>query len=237
MFEAQSQAKIEAGLLGGAEEEIRRETFARQQLIAEMQREVEVSGHVTRLQLEELVLHEQSIEALNRQADAYRMLGHVANDAIGGMAAGAFNAYADALDKTVSLNALFAGGFDRALRNQAAAVVRSVGQQAAIRSIFELAQGFAALGTPGMQGLAAFHFKSAAIFGSIAVASGPGAGLLSVAPAGAGGGEGRGRADRDGGGDRAGGPSYQVTVIGNLDDQGAADLVRRLRQAEERGDA
>ena len=220
MFEAQLQARIDAGVAGGISEEIEREKFARQQLVAEMQREADVHGHVTALQIEELALHEQTITVLEAEADTYRYLGNVVRDTIGDLAVGALNEYYDALDKTVSLNAIFAGGFDRAMRNAAAATVRSVGQQAAVRAIFELAEGWAALGTPGMQGLAAFHFKSAALFGSIALAAGPGAGLLSVAPGGGGaggdrgGGGGRGRdSDREG----RSGPNIQLIIMGNPD--------------------
>lgn len=142
----------------------------------------------------------------------------------------ALNAYYDALDKTVSLNAIFAGGFDRAMRNAAAATVRSVGQQAAVRAIFELAEGWACLGNPLLAEFAPFHFKSAAIFGGIAIGAGPGAGLLSVMPAGGGGGKEKGGAGSGSGSSGGGGPNINVTFIGTLDTQARRDIWAQIRQ-------
>lgn len=184
-------------------------------LIAEMNKQVTAGEKVTQAQFDELSAIDAKTAALERQADTYKFVAGVAKDAVGGIMAGAFNAYADALDETVSLNAIFAGGFDRALRNQAAAVVRSVGQQAAVRSIFELAEGFAALGSPFTAPFAPFHFKAAALFGGIALAAGPGAGLLSVAPAAAGSAGGRGGKGGSGdSGSARSGATINVTILG-----------------------
>ena len=142
----------------------------------------------------------------------------------------AYNAYADALDRTVSLNAIFAGGFDRAMRNVAASAVRSLGQRAAFEAAFELAAGFRDLATPGMQGAALIHFKSAGMFAAIAAAAGIGGGLLSVqgpgAP-GAGGPVGGGRSDSSGSGRTV---NLSVVTIGVLDSEARKEIARQLQQ-------
>ena len=104
-----------------------------------------------------------------------------------------------------------------------------------MRAIFELADGFRYLGTPGMQGLAPFHFKSAAIFGTIALGAGPAAGLLSVMPGSGGlGGGGRGR-DEGAGGRAERGPTINVTVIGAPDFEGKRTIAGWIREVEAGG--
>lgn len=55
-----------------------------------------------------------------------------------------------------------------AMRKLTASVLAGVAAQAAVKAIFELAEGFAALSNPFTAPFAAGHFKSAALFGSIA---------------------------------------------------------------------
>ena len=170
----------------------------------------------------------ESIAGLTKQIDLYEDIAQIADTAIAGTAAGAFNAYADALDETISLNQIFAGGFDRSMRNMAASVVRSVGQQAAIKGAFEIAESIAAFArydVPGGTG----HLKAAGVYFSVAALAGVAAGATSVKSAsGGGGGGGGGRGGSDDG--KAGGPSIYVTVIGALDTQARKDLGAQLRE-------
>lgn len=174
-----------------------------------------------------------SIEGLTRQIELMEDVAEIANTAIAGTAAGAFNAYADALDETISLNQIFAGGFDRSMRNMAASVVRSVGQQAAIKGAFEVAESIAAFArydVPGGTG----HLKAAGVYFSVAAIAGVGAGALSVKSAGGGGGGVAGsRGGRPSDGDS--GPRYFITVIGAPDWEGKQRITQWVREIEAGG--
>lgn len=234
LFEISERSTIERGglLAASRDKQIRQQEFMLNQLRDLAAIEQEKHGNVLTWTAEEIAATESRIGRLKAEAETYREVGNMAQQAMLGAATGALNEYYDALDRTVSLNQIFAGGFDRAMRNVAAATIRSVGMQAAVRSIFELAEGFAALGTPGMQGLAAFHFKAAAIFGSIALAAGPAAGLTSVAPAGGYGGGGSGRG-KGGGSDSGSGRTVNVNVtsIGTLDFEQKRVLAQAVQEA------
>lgn len=162
---------------------------------------------------------QRNIDLYYQWAAAGRMVSETLKEQAGehGMmfAADAYNAYADALDKTVSLNQLFAGGFDRAMRNVAASSIRSVGQRAAVDAAYETAKGIAAIaiGDP----MAPVHFKAAAAFAAIALAAGAGSGLVSVAPGGGGFSSGGGRGGRESGGREGRGTTINLTVIGAPD--------------------
>lgn len=168
------------------------------------------------------------IDALEREAEMQARVGAMAESAIAGIAAGAFDAYAEALDKTVSMNALFQSSTDRTLRNVAASTIRNVGRQAAIEGAMELARAAAALAI-GNYPSASLHGQAAAGFFAVAAAAGAAAGATSVkAPSGGGGG--RGRDAGSGGPSGSGGPTIHVTVIGSLDTQARKDLGAQLRE-------
>lgn len=62
-----------------------------------------------------------------------------------------------------------------AMQKALSASLSSLAQQAAVKSLFELAEGFAALGSVVLAPTAPAHFTSAAIFAGVAVAAGAGA--------------------------------------------------------------
>lgn len=68
-----------------------------------------------------------------------------------------------------------------ALRKLTAAVLAQVAQQAAVKSIFELAAGFASLFFNPAE--AAAHFTAAALYGSVAAVAGIGARIIAPASA------------------------------------------------------
>lgn len=68
-----------------------------------------------------------------------------------------------------------------AMQKALSASLSSLAQQAAVKSLFELAEGFAALGSNPIA--APTHFTSAAIFAGVAVAAGAGAAATAPAPA------------------------------------------------------
>lgn len=105
--------------------------------------------------------------------DAHRMaieeFKNAATEAFGGIAQGfgeMINAFAMGAD-------LAAGSFAKMARG----VIAGVASQAAVKAVFELAEGFAALaravfGDPKAGAEAALHFKSAAVYGSVAAIAG-----------------------------------------------------------------
>ncbi len=171
--------------------------------------------------------------ALEQEKAAMEEVAAIAESAIAGTAAGAFDVYADALDETVSLNNLASASFGRAMQNMAASTIRSVGQQAAIKAGYALAEGFFLLANKDFQG-AKDSFQAAAIYTGVAAAAGVGSGLVSVS----GGGGGRLGGGGSGGGDTKAEPAVNqyITVVGTLDADAAENLERQLREARERRD-
>lgn len=148
--------------------------------------------------------------------------------------AGSYNAYADALDRTISLQTLFSESTGRAMRNAVAQSVRAIGMRAQIEGAMEAAKAirdYADGNIPGAIG----HTKSAGMFFAVAAAAGAASGALSV-NAGSTGGNG-------GGGFVAGsnpdsrersGPTINVTVIGTLDTAQREELWEQLYGEAER---
>lgn len=83
---------------------------------------------------------------------------------------GAFKAMADGIGSMVQAWVLYGTAGPQAMRKMVASVLAGVAAQSAVLAIFELAKGFAALFFNPAE--AAAHFKAAALFGSIAVATG-----------------------------------------------------------------
>lgn len=157
----------------------------------------------------------------------------MAKDAFADVMVGAFNAYADALDRTISLNAIFAGGFDRALRNMAASTVRSVGQQATVKGAFEVAEAFASLARYDGVGFAG-HMKAAGAYFAVAATAGVAAGALSVNAGGAAGGGVRLPGANPDGTDRGGpSPTFQLILLGAPDASVKDEIARWVRDAME----
>ena len=128
-----------------------------------------------------------------------------------------------------SIDAAIAGekSFGRAMREFTRATLAGIAQQAAVKAIFELAEGWAALGNPVMAITAPAHFKAAALYGGIAAVSVAASGTLGAglrredeAAAARGGSQqsrggfvgGRAVSNAGGGGGQGGGPQ-QITVV------------------------
>ncbi|HEX3100862.1 MAG TPA: hypothetical protein VHQ01_03665 [Pyrinomonadaceae bacterium] len=98
----------------------------------------------------------------------------------------AFGSLGDAVGQTVSALVLY-GNAGTSVRKVTAEILASLAQQAAVKAVFELAEGFAALaaaffGLPHAGPSAAAHFQSAAIYGSIAgIAAATGRGVAGNA--------------------------------------------------------
>lgn len=177
---------------------------------------------------------EESIPIYQQVEASLTRIGQTALYSVGQVGAEAFDAYADALDKTVSLNELASASLDRTAQNIAAGQVRAIGRQAAVEGAFYGAKALASLAMYDYNAAATYGQASAAMFG-VAALAGVASGALSVKP---GGGPGRGRGrGADGGSFGPGGPTVNVTVIGNLDDESAQDLGRRIAKAMSQGDA
>lgn len=238
MLNAQQMGGVAPGMFGGntkaLTDQVQQLTLAKKNLIEQMQLEVTMGRHVTDGQIQQLRTLEIMIFQLERQKSLYEELGAVIQDAMGGLAVGAFDAYADALDETMALNNLFAGGTDRAMRNAAASVLRQVGQIAAIHVAEELALAATTAMNPAaavLYGPATEHLKAAAMWAGVAAAAGAAAGATSVAMPGSGGSV--PGVDTSTDRDRGGGHIFQFTIIGNLDTESREDLLEQLREASE----
>ena len=109
-----------------------------------------------------------------------------------GIFEGAFQGIAQGLGQMIEAFILTGEAGPAAFRKLAAGVLAAVAAQAAVKAIFEVAEGFAALaraffGDPKAGAEAALHFKSAAIYGAVAAVAGV-AGRAIAPSAGGGGG-------------------------------------------------
>lgn len=213
---AQSSGQVSAVVesrIAGIDREVSSLKAKGQALLALARIESEQSGMASEGTLERIRENQLETDSLQAKAQMYRDVGAIADSAIGGTAAGAFDAYANALDKTISLNQIFAGGFDRSMRNMAASVVRSVGQQAAVKGAFEVAEAVGSFAI-GAYPMAALHLEAAGLYFGVAALAGVAAGAISVKGAPAGSSRGPGGRAGDSGDN---GPRINVTIIGAPD--------------------
>lgn len=148
-----------------------------------------------------------------------------------------FDAYADALDKTVSLNALFSESSGRAFQNAASGIARQIGHIAMIHVAEELALAATTAMNPAaaaLYGPAPAHLKAAGAWAIVAGAAGVGAGLASVAPGGGSGGAPSVNGRERGGSGEGTGTQVFVTVIGTLDERGAESLAEQISSVQRR---
>ena len=117
------------------------------------------------------------IEKNQAITESWRGLRDVGVDTFAQLSAGMLGA---------GINAVRAGkGFGEGMRAMTESVLSGLAQQAVAHAIMETAKGISALASPlpGMRAVAAGHFASAAMFGSVAVVSGAGAfGMAALAP-------------------------------------------------------
>lgn len=110
---------------------------------------------------------------INPWTEAFKELKAIGTDAM--------SALADGIGSLVQNWVLLGSAGPGAMRKLVASVLAGVAAQAAVMAIMELAYGIAAL-TPwgaAIYGPAPFHFKSAAMFGAVAVAAGIGGRLIA----------------------------------------------------------
>lgn len=100
--------------------------------------------------------------AAESQGSSLAMIG--TTDALKSSWDDAFSGLANGLGASLEAFASGESGFGSAMERMTAAVLLNVGKQAAVKAIFEIAEGLATLGTPESAG----HFAAAAVYGSIA---------------------------------------------------------------------
>jgi hypothetical protein len=96
----------------------------------------------------------------------------------GGFTADIFGQMANAVGQSIEAWALYGENIGTALRKATAAVLAQIAAQAAVKAIFQLAEGFAALAVGDARG-AAMHFTAAAIYGAVAAGAAIGAKLVA----------------------------------------------------------
>ena len=166
-------------------------------------------------------------------AEAWDGLAESARLSIGEGVGGAFEQMGEAIGSAMVRGRLEASAIGNLLRNVTADILRTLAQQAIAKGGIQVAEGLAALVTPGLQGTAAGHFASAAQFFAVAGLAGVGAGALQGGANGGGGGGGGGSiagSEPDGTG---GGVNQQIIIIGAPDAQLIEDLEEMLARARE----
>lgn len=178
------------------------------------------------------------IERVRRHAPTALEVAASAAAHLGSVGGGAFDAYADAMDRSISVQSLLSQQTGRAMQNVVASTLRGIGSEAAANAVMETAKGIAA--STGPAGVAAFgnpggHFAAAGMFASVAALAGVGSGALSVKPGGGGGGGGGG-SSRDGRSSEASdSPMVNVTVIGAPDWDGKRELAKWVAEVAASG--
>ena len=165
---------------------------------------------------------------LEFQISVQERLGAMAESAIAGAGAAAFDQYGAAMERVVDGNNAFNKSSGRAMQNALSATLKQVGQRAAIEATMETAYGVAALTPYGaaIYGPPGQHFAAAAMFASVAAITGASGAALSVKSGGGGGGGGSGRGNAGGGKTL----NLSLTVVGTLDTQSRKDLFSQLAQ-------
>lgn len=172
--------------------------------------------------------------AKEKSEEAFSAIGESAYHQIGTIAAGSFDAYADAMDTAISTGEFSAKSLGAALRNMLAQTLRSIGQEAAVKAAFQVAEGVASLANPATAWMAPGHFLAATQYVGVAALAGAGAGALST---GSGGSRREGPRSADTGDeDVEESISQVVTIIGGLDTRDAENLNDQLAAARKKRD-
>lgn len=175
----------------------------------------------------------EAVAEVDHLGEAYDRLGESIQASLIGGAVSAFDAYAAALDETIALNAIFAGGFDRSMRNVAASTLRSIGQQATVEGAMSAAKAIRDYSDGNLPG-AIGHTKAAGMFFGVAALAGVASGAMSVSASGGGGASAGGGGGSFGGGNNGGDNVTQnITIIGTLDAEAAENLYGQLAEAAE----
>ena len=170
-------------------------------------------------------------EAQEQFEKHFEGIGELASHHVGKIGAGAFDVYADAVDKALQREKVSSEAIGRALQNVVASTVRGIGQEASVKGAMQTAEGIAALATHRYTD-AGEPFLAAGQYFAVAATAGVVAGALSVKPSGSGGpSRGSGGASR---GARGGAPA-QVTIVGVLDTAARKELARQLRAEIDEG--
>lgn len=154
--------------------------------------------------------------------------------AFGTAGVGIFDAYADAMERSISITSLFSEETGRAMQNALAASLRALGQSAAAHAAEELAYAAMTAINPtaaALYGPAPAHLAAAGMWASVAALAGVASPALSV---GGGGGRDRGRlpgADTGRGDER--GPTFQLILLGNPDAATKDELARWIQDAQD----
>lgn len=190
-----------------------------------------------------IALINEQIAAQLALADAHDFVAASAQRSIGGIGAAAFDTLALATERAVRGQQAFGAETERALKSALKSVTTSIGREAALKSAFQLAEGFGNLAIGNIPS-ATLNFQAAAIYGGLAVGAAAAAGALGgTSPRAATGGGSGGTPTSDRalanpgqiGGNR-GGVSQFIVVIGALDDRGAEELEEKLARAREKRD-
>lgn len=172
--------------------------------------------------------------AKEKSTSALATIGEMAHQQIGTIASGAFDAYAEAIDAAISTGEFSVKSLGAALRNMLSQTLRSIGQEAAVRGAFQVAEAIGALASVVTAWKAPGHFAAAAAYFGVAALAGAAAGALST---GGGGARTEPRNRDDSTGEGGGGSiSQEVTIIGALDTRDAEMLDEQLATAREKRD-
>lgn len=105
-------------------------------------------------------------------------MAEISRNALGQLASGAFDAYANAVDDAITTGDFAGGQLGSTLRSLTSSTLRSIGQQATVKGAFAIGEGVAALAKPDRKA-ATGHFGSAGKFFAVAALSGAAAGAFS----------------------------------------------------------
>lgn len=170
-------------------------------------------------------------------AEWKKMAETIQNEFINGVGKVGFGAYMNALDEMTGKQKESWSAMVKGAKEAAAAQLLALGMKAAGEGVMALAEAvydegmFLATGAPEYQAAAATQAVAGAQFLAIASLYGAGASAMGSGGGAAGGGGGSGSGGTRATGTNGSGVNIQVTVIGTLDSQSAANLNQQLARA------
>src|SRR5439155_15265083 len=103
-------------------------------------------------------------QAAQETSHAFATIGSMAEQQIGQMAAGMFDAYANAMAKAIQTGEFSATALGAAGRKVLANALRTIGEEATVKAAMQIAEGVAAIAGIGTATDAPMHFEAAALY-------------------------------------------------------------------------
>lgn len=174
-------------------------------------------------------LGQSAEKAAHETNHAFATIGQMAESQIGTLAAGAFEGYTAAMQKSIETGHISSKALGVAMKQTLKNVLTSIGEESTVKAAFQVAEGVGSLAERDFPA-AGQHFEAAGLYLATAAAAGAGAAALGSGHSAGASGSG---SSGDGGGDAV---TQEVVIIGHLDARDAENLHNQLEAARQSRD-